>query len=661
MRFSTIVPGKQFGGLARIIALGLGLLPAVLCGFVALSFTASLCIPFTKMFLNHGSTGWGAGLIYLLGVAIAGWLLKRADRCPESTVVWTLIGLGFVAKVLAIWIVPQLPFNTDQALLRHFANKLSVDGYTDATLAALSRFYDYPLWTSRIYPVHYFIACLTPRNALAWTKALNVLAATLILVLTYGISCRVLLPGRRKWAVFLMLILPFQTFWVTDYSHHLYSSLYLLAFAWTAVVLASGSLHFWQRLGSSVLATICLLLLAWQVGVDWIAVGMAVGFVAIHAAISSNIRDTGRLALWLLVIPVTVASALKGPLLLDQLRAADVYRQNSVLPAFMARGWTPTTGGEYCARYEQLDLATPLQKKAKAMFRLVFSQMRHEPMNTCFRLPCIKTAKLFLVGYASNLEESLALAQSPALPWVSWIRRCGTTVFLGFVLIGCFRIAGTRVFHAMWTPVLLVPLLTWGAYVLAGETSPRYSVFCQPFLAIIGACAVQVDVAERHLWPSVRICLVRTVSSAFLLLIVAGIVAMTVRMAPKHIFYEDLRVNWGSASNCNGSIPLFERAIVLKPGEECVSLDWQVPEKTKCCSFYALQCTGTMKDSKVVLESIDGEVLTIVPLTEHTLPQFIDVSLPADMQKLRVRVLRASTDASQEGAFIFGYLLWNMS
>lgn len=639
----------------------LGLLPAALGCFVALSFMVSVYLPFAKITSGEGSAGWVASLSYLLGVGIAGWLLKRTDGWPEHVVVWGLVGLGFVAKALVVWIVPQLPFNTDQALLHHFATRLAADGYKETTLAALSRFYDYPLWTNRIYPIHYLIARLAPQQALAWTKALNVLAATLILVLTYGVARRVVFPGKRKWAVFLMLVLPFQTFWVTDYSHHLYSSLYLLAFAWAAGELALGEPRLWQRLGFSSLATICLLLLAWQVGVDWIAIGMAVGLVIVYAIISSDSRKTVSLALFLLVIPVAVSSALKGPLLLDRLRACDTHRQNSVLAAFMARGWNPETGGEYCARYEQLDMVTPRSKKAGAMFRLVLSQMRHAPVKTCIGLPCIKTAKLFLVGYASNLEESLSAVHSPALPWVSWVRRCGTAVFLGFVLLGCIRITGIREIPVAWIPVLLVPLLTWGAYVLAGETSPRYSVFCQSFLAVVGACAVRDGADAKSPVFSVQTWLYRTLAVFMLLLIVAGTMSLAVRLVPLHAVYVNLLEGGDGSSTRQGPFPLFERCAVLQPGEECVAMDWQVPKEVKRCSFYALQFNGAMAQAKVIVESADGAVLTTVPLDGHTLPEYVEVSLPLNTRELRVRVSRSSTDTGQEGTFVFGYLLWSMS
>jgi hypothetical protein len=226
-------------------------------------------------------------------------------------------------------------------------------------------------------------------------------------------------------------------------------------------------------------------------------------------------------------------------------------------------------------------------------------------------------------------------------------------------MLGCFRIAGIRELPAVWSPILLVPLLTWGAYVLAGETSPRYSVFCQSFLAVVGACAVRDGREIKFPFSSVRIWLGRTFVAVLLLVVAAGTVSLAVRLVPLHAVYEDLRGGWGGASTREGAFPLFERCAVLNPGKECVTMDWPVPEGARICSFYALQCKGAMTLSKVVMEATDGSVLTTVPLDGHTLPAYVEVFLPLNTQELRVRVLRSSTDTGQEGVFVFGYLLWS--
>ena len=649
----TVIPAPRH--LDRFVAWLLGLLPAALGGFVATAFAASVAIPFGKIAWSGQSAGWPAGLVYLLGVGFAAWLLKKSDRWPEERVVWGMIVLGFAAKTALAILVPRLPLNSDQGLFQHFASRLAADAYGTPTLSSLSVFYDYPLWAGRIFPVHYLLERWTGSQAWAWSRGLNVFAAMLTLCLTYSLARSVLPPGRRKWAVFLLLALPFQTFWVTDYSHHLYSSLYLLVFAWTARELAFGEKTLPCRLGLSALAATCMLCMAWHGGVDWIAAGLAAALVVLHAMTRHDARQSALLALLLLVVPIAVATTLKGPLLMDRIHANDAHRQNSVLPAFMARGWCPATGGEYTPRYERLDRATPWPRKPKAMFRLIASQIRHEPLATCFWLPCVKTAKLFLVGYASNLEESLAMAKSPALSRVNWMRRAGTVFFLLFVLIGSLRLACEKQVSAVWAPVLLVPLLTWGAYVLGGETSPRYSVFCQPFLAIVGAFAFRGNPESA---PSPRAGLSRTATVFLVLLAGAACLAFAIRALPEKTFYVDMRGNHGNPAIREGPFPVFERTVVLSPGEESVSMNWSVPEGAVAFSFYPLHCRGSMSGATIALSPPDAPPFAVFSVEGHPLPEYEETPLPPGTRTLHLTVFRPHAASAAEGTLDFGYLLW---
>lgn len=640
----------------RLVSWGLGLLPAALGGFVALALATSMVVPFRKIAGQGPTPGWTAGLLYLLGAGSAAWMLAKWNRWSEERVIGGMMALAIALKTATAILVPRLPLNIDQSLFHHFATRLAADAYGEMSLASLSSLYDYPLWAGRIFPVHYFLERWGGAHAWVCSRILNVLAATLILVLTNALARGILPRGKRKWAVFLLMALPFQTFWVTDYSHHLYSSLYLLAFAWAARELTFGGKTRIRRAGLSGLASVCLLCMAWHGGVDWIAAGTAAALVVLHVLTRHDAIGSGRLAILLLVVPVAVAATLKGPLLMNRIHACDAHRHNSVLPAFMARGWCLATGGEYHRRYEELDRVTPWPQKPRAMFRLIASQIRHEPWKTCFWLPCVKTAKLFLVGYASNLEESLALAHSPALSRVSWMRRAGTFFFLLFVFSGSIRMAGVNRIPLAWAPVLLVPLLTWGAYVLGGETSPRYSVFCQPFLAIVGGFAFSSNPLSA---PIARTWLSRTAMVLVFLLTAAGTLALGVRALPPDAFYENLGGDWNGATTRGGLFPVFERTVVLPPGTETVSMDWPVPTGASACSFYPLQCRGSMAGASLTLALPDSPPLADFPMEGRRLPEYLEAPLPPGTRTLRATVSRLPAASASEGTLDFGYLLWS--
>lgn len=638
-------------GIARLLPL----LPATITCFLLLSLGAAIAIPLWKYIRVNDTTGWWAGALYLLVVGLGIWLVKWTDRFPENRVVAALIFTGAILKTCLVLFFPHLPLNIDQALFHSFSQRLGTEGFTDATLSSLSSAYDYPLWTNRSYPVHYLIQRWAGSSAMAWTKGLNVIAASLILCVVYLFARRLLPQGKRKWPVFLLLILPFQTFWATDYSHHLFSSLYLLIFVWAAWEITYGPWRLKGQLLLSALATVCLLFMTWQRGVDWIAMGLAVLLLVWKLFTRTPWRLSLKWMTLLVLIPIGGTTLLKGPLLLNQIQACDLHRQSSILPGFMARGWCPESGGEYFGRYEQLDRVTPWPQKPGAMIRLVVSQIHHEPVPSCFLLPAVKTAKLFLVGYASNFEESLALCKSAALPHVTWLRLCGTLVFLGFAFCGGLRFTRRTELSETWLPILLVPLLTWGAYVLAGETSPRYSVFCQPFLALMGAL---VFCKGESMPDGIRTCCLRMGTVVLVLLLTATAGAIAIRLLPDRMCYEDMRPGISPPLVRAGHQHIFERMLTLPAQEERVAVVQDVPSGAAHLSFYPLDYANQTSDGVFTIETEGGERLATLPLQEQTLPVYLSVLLPPGTRRLSLAIERPPHAAEKDGQFEFGYLLW---
>jgi hypothetical protein len=210
-----------------------------------------------------------------------------------------------------------------------------------------------------------------------------------------------------------------------------------------------------------------------------------------------NARQTVQSTAALLAWPFWVSSILITPLL-HRIAQADVHHHESGAVAFMARGWAPESGGEYCHTYEQIDFLTPAEDKKSTQVSILASQAVYNPRAILFQLLPVKCAKYFLLGYASGAEDMLEfngarraklLAEGArtafllaALPWMAWggvlllplLRR---TQRLGLVL-PCSFICAT--------------------YVLLGETSPRYSIYIQPFLFMLGALPLAWSVRRRR-------------------------------------------------------------------------------------------------------------------------------------------------------------------
>lgn len=642
------------GQVARAVGWVVSLLPVLLGMCLAWAGVVSLAVP-VRQYLLAGSYSWLSGaLLYALAYAgLAGWLLRVGPE-RERRAIWGLIGGSALLKLLLVLVATDLPLNTDQSIFRHFVEIMADHRLGGDALVSLSGSGDYSIWAGRAMPVHYFVRRLAGGQDALWLRLLNVLVSSATLAMTYAFARRLLPAGKRKWAVFLLVALPFQTFVATDYSHHLFSSFYLLLGVWCGWELVHAGPGALRKLGLALLAGLCLLLMAWQRGIHLIALGTWAGLLVWAGFQRLGWRRWGLLAFWLGIVPLALAMPLAHRY--DAwLSRHDSHRLNSMLPAFAARGWCPESDGEYCGRYEQLDRATPWPEKKNAMWRLVFSQIRYNAKAVCVRFPLVKTAKLFLVGYASNIEESLVEMDSRALPWVRGARLAGAPLFLVWAGLGCFVLAaGSRSAQGRWLAVCLVPLSTWGTYVFLGETSPRYSIFFQPFLALLGACAWPEQGGSRGwilpagAWKSL-VWRGGTILAAGVLAL-AGL-AFGIRHVPAQRFYADLRQGWETSGERPaeaivgpGDYRPFEATIRLPEGSKEIQVGWRLPCRSgsaKRVSLYVLGADSGLRQADLSIGTAAGPLYAL-PLRELSGSRYVELEAPpaADVLWFRLRSSR---------------------
>lgn len=660
---SPVAGGGGPGWIRRLTAAGVALLPVALGGCLFLSWCAAVLVPAVK-YTVPGAPSWvGGALLYLLLFSALWWLVRRTDAIPESRVVAALIAGSALLKLALALAAMRLPLHADQELFHYFVREMADHRLDGGVLSALSAIYDYPVWGGRVLPVHYAIRLLAGDGDLLWTRLLNVGLSTAILLTTYGFARRLLPEGRRKWAVFLTMALPFQSFVVTDYSHHLFSSFYFLLGMGCAWDLVFADPRPARRLALAVLAGACLTLMMWQRGVHLIALGVWAGLILWAAAGGGfGPRRWGALLLALGVLPLVLAVPAAGRF--DAwLNRHDAHRLNSIVPAFVARGWCPESAGEYCGRYEQLDRVTPPEEKKAAMFRLVLSQIRRNPGTVCVRFPVTKTAKLFLVGYAANFEESLGLSSARLLPWVRGLRLAAAPIFLGLAVWGCLGLAARPRLLARWLPVLLAPLLTWGAYVFAGETSPRYSIFCQPFLALLGASAL-AGFAGRGGCPQAlpegawRGIAARAAVVAAGITLALGLAVAAVRQVPEYRLYADLEQGWtaeAGAAVAPGDYRPFEARLALPTDGSSARAAWRLPDRpasARTVSFYVLQAAGAVR---LEVGTAAGQLFEL-PLDGLIEPRHVELDLPPGTDELVFGLEPARAVPARGGEVHLGYV-----
>lgn len=654
--------------ISRAVARGVSCLPVLLGLCLALAGLASLAVPAGK-YARAGDLSWLPGALLYVGLyaGLAWWLAgTRPDR--ERRVVLVLIGGSAALKLALVLFATHLPLNTDQAIFRHFVEVMADRRLGSDAMVSLSAAGDYSIWAGRAMPIHYGVRRLAGENDAVWIRLLSIIVSSAILAVTYAFSRRLLPAGKRKWAVFLLMALPFQSFVVMDYSHHLLSSFYLLLGTWCAWELAHACPGALRSLGFSLVAGLCLLLMMWQRGIYLIALGAWAGLLAWAGFRGVGWRRWSLLAFWLALVPLGLSAPLAHRY--DAwLRRHDAHQLNSMLPAFVARGWCPESDGEYCGRYEQLDRATPGPDKKSAMWRLVFSQIRYNAQTVCVRFPIVKTAKLFLVGYAANVEEALDTEDSQALPWVRGMRLAAAPLFLAWACWGCFLLAaGSGFAQGRWLAACLVPLLTWGTYVFLGETSPRYSIYCQPFLGLIGAYAWP-ERPGRGPWPPAGAwgdLLLRGGMVFAAGVFVLGGLTVGVHNAPARCFYADLHRGWAWAGARPvssvvepGAYRPFEAKIRLPDGSAEVQVEWPLPGRPgsrREVAFYLLGADAGLRRAELTIGTAAGPLFGL-PLGGLNGPRRVKLAVPPDADALwfRLRAARGPEDRSG-GALQIGYL-----
>lgn len=258
--------GRKAGAWGRLAEGGAGLLSAMLGLWLLWAGLASLAVPLGR-YARKGSLEWlgGAGL-YLAVFGLLAWGVKKTARWAEWRVAGGLIVLAALVRLaLAGW-AADLPLQSDQALFHTFVSRMVDSGGAPEVMESLSGIYDYPLWTGRGLPFHWLARRWLGAGDVRAMRLANVGVSVLLLLGTAGLAWRLLPAGRRKWAVLALAALPFQTVVTTDYSHHLFASLYVLVCIWSAWELLFTDAGGWRRAGWALAAGVALMLLVWQRG-----------------------------------------------------------------------------------------------------------------------------------------------------------------------------------------------------------------------------------------------------------------------------------------------------------------------------------------------------------------------------------------------------------
>lgn len=581
-----------------------------------------------KMFSNPAAPAilLGAlGYLALAGIGLAG--LRRVwTHFGPGPFLLTVLGLSLLIQIGVICASnPEWNWTGDAAIFKQYLERLTTDGYSQATLGDLSQYYDYRIWTRRALPFYYALHAWGGDEFARAVQLFQALLLTLALALTHRTAR--LLFGRQTafWATSLQLLMPFRWFSCLDLNHHLLGGFYFLAGLWLLAEWLKQTRSLVQTAGLALGAAVLMPLMRMEGGIDLVFAGaVLLVLVLAWAAGRCSARQTIFSAIVLGAVPLLASWLFVSPVA-RRIGQADLHHHESGAIAFMARGWAPETGGEYCATYELLDVLTAPADKKSVQFALLASQAVYNPRAIFWQLLPVKMAKYFLLGYASGAEEMLARNHATLAKHLAEGAR---TSFLLAAMPGM-----------LWGGLLLLPLLRrphrlaivlpasllCATYVLLGETSPRYSIYIQPFLFMLGAlpCALGPRHRPRLLRASWRPALAAGASLALVFLATAG----ALRAARPWLARTAVRnlQAWQAAPGTQ-TLPLpatlapFE--IQLVPQADAAATDWgtlripAISPPPRSLAFYAIPAgapSGSLSGTALLAETESGTQTSALP------------------------------------------------
>ena len=443
------------------------------------------------------------GLLAGSGLLAAKWLFRRFG---PRRFLWGILTLSLLLQLGIIFAADsQWQWTGDASIFHQYLTTLSQKGYSADTLGELSRHYDYRVWTRRAQPFYFALASWTGAHFVIAVQVFQALLLTLSLALTWRIARLLFGIHIAFWAAMLSVLMPFRWFICLDLNHHILGGFYFLVGLWLLAEWFRPRRPTGTRWACALGAALLLPLMRLEGGIDTVFSGAILVTVLLTFWIGRQTLRESVLALAaLLLLPMCISLWTVAPLT-GRIDAADRYHHESGPIGFMARGWAPETGGEYCGTYETIDYLTERDDKVAIQASILASQAFYNPTVLLLRLLPIKMAKYFLLGYASGAEEMLV--RNGALRPAHLAQGARTAYLLAVVPLMLWGgwLFLPRLRRPRWLALTLPCSLLCATYVLLGETSPRYSIYVQPFLFMLAAHPLALPAARRR-WLSRAAC-----------------------------------------------------------------------------------------------------------------------------------------------------------
>ena len=460
-----------------------------------MAIALAMCLSFSAAAARLGLRLLGedqAGLVvlgmalYALLATVGALAIRYAYlRLSPSKFAAAVVGTYFLVLLALIFAGGgRLQWTGDASLLHRHVQILAEQGYSSETLNPISDSYDYQVWARRAVPFYILVQRISGDSFPKAIQCFNALVMALAALLTWRLAAVLIGPRAAACALALHVLMPWRMFTHLDLSHHILGGFYYTLGVWILVEWHRPNRSLLHLAGLTLVSFALMPLMRLEGGIDFVFIAAVAGVILLAWLMGKiPFRKAAASFSALLVLPLLSAALFVGPLdkLLDD---ADLHHYDSGILAWSTRGWSVSTGGQYNGNYEQLDVLTPQGQKKQMLLRLLASQAYYNPAAVAFRQLPIKAAKYFMVGYASGFEEVLGHNQLPTLRTLYIGARTAYLLSLLPLAIG-----GSLVFLIWFRSreglFFLLPFAAIiGAYVVFGESDPRYSAYIHSYVCV---------------------------------------------------------------------------------------------------------------------------------------------------------------------------------
>ena len=436
----------------------------------------------------QADAAFAAGGLLLAGLAVVVHR-KFLSRLPDRGFLLALtLGTLLLRASLPI-LIPHYEQLADRLFFQKFVEAVVQGGGDDSAYAALSGQHDYPLWSGRSWPQHLWLRQWLGDRHVSGQQLLNVLLSVLLIPLSFAIGRGIGGSGTARLAAWLLALSPLHSFMVLDYTYQFQGAVLVTLVVAIAMRLAAAETWSLARLAREGAAlSLILFLLNLQRGLDLLAMAV-LGAALLPMLFAGRLAACARIAVLGILLPAAVARVAVAPIN-AQFERADRHHLYSHAIAQAGIGLNLVTTGEFLGRFVQIDELTPDAGGAAFLKHLAISELRDAPLETAFVLPVTKLVKYLQIGAASGIEEGLAAGgHGRAESAFRGLRLVYAPVLLALAAAGAWTLMRRTPGRSAW--VLLCTLAgCFAIYAFLNQTSPRYSVYVQPALAILAASAL---------------------------------------------------------------------------------------------------------------------------------------------------------------------------